>query len=174
MSWRRELAELGKRGIDIAGSVVLLGATGPALGAAMIAVRATMGSPVLFRQRRPGRDGVPFTLYKLRTMNVLPEAAQAHVADRLRVTRLGRLLRSSSVDELPELFNVLRGDMSLVGPRPLLLRYFPYYTDTERRRFDVRPGLTGWAQVHGRNPSPGKRSLTSTCGTLTTSPCGWT
>lgn len=109
------------------------------------AVRAVMGRPVLFRQQRPGRDGVPFDLVKFRTMSTAP----GNDADRL--TPLGRVLRSTSLDELPELWNVLRGDMSLVGPRPLLMRYLDLYSAHHARRHEVRPGLTGLAQVSGRN-----------------------
>jgi lipopolysaccharide/colanic/teichoic acid biosynthesis glycosyltransferase len=119
-----------------------------------LAIRREMGAPVLFRQQRPGRGGRPFTLYKFRTMNDHRDDQGKLLPDEQRVTRVGRLLRRSSLDELPELFNVLRGDMSLVGPRPLLQRYMPYYSPRERRRFELRPGITGWAQVHGRNHLP--------------------
>jgi len=114
-------------------------------------VRVKLGSPVLFRQQRPGLNGQPFTIYKFRTMT---EARAAHgelLPDAERLTKFGRFLRSTSLDELPELFNVLKGDMSLVGPRPLLMRYLDRYTPEQMRRHEMRPGVTGWAQVNGRN-----------------------
>ncbi len=144
-------ARWGKRCIDIGVSAVALVALAPvALGVAAY-VRATMGSPVLFRQIRPGRGAKPFSILKFRTMTDArgPEGDLLPDADRL--TRFGMLLRKSSLDELPQLLNVLRGHMSLVGPRPLLSRYEPAYTPRERTRSDVRPGITGWAQVNGRN-----------------------
>ena len=116
-----------------------------------IAVRVRLGSPVLFAQVRPGLHGRPFTLFKLRTMTNATDARGHLLPDAARLPPLGRWLRSTSVDELPELWNVLRGDMSLVGPRPLLLEYLPLYTPEQRRRHQVRPGITGWAQINGRN-----------------------
>jgi len=116
-----------------------------------VLVRWRLGAPVLFRQDRPGLDGTPFTLYKFRTMREVNDAAGRPLPDSSRLTRLGRFLRSTSLDELPELWNVIRGDMSLVGPRPLLTEYLPIYDERQRRRHEVRPGLTGWAQVNGRN-----------------------
>jgi len=114
-----------------------------------------MGLPVLFRQQRPGLGGRPFTLYKFRTMRQVQRAtgpgAPLVVTDAERLTRLGRVLRRASLDELPQLFNILKGDMSFVGPRPLLMEYLPLYTPEQARRHEVRPGLTGWAQVNGRN-----------------------
>jgi lipopolysaccharide/colanic/teichoic acid biosynthesis glycosyltransferase len=115
-----------------------------------LAVRLTLGSPVFFRQTRPGRDAKAFTLLKFRTMKVEPPGVEA-LPDGERLTPLGRFLRCASVDELPELINVLRGDMSLVGPRPLLMEYLPLYNPEQARRHEVRPGITGWAQVNGRN-----------------------
>lgn len=117
----------------------------------MAVIRVRLGSPVFFRQVRPGLGGEPFELIKFRTMTDARDPSGRLLPDAQRLTTLGRLLRATSVDELPELWNVLRGDMSLVGPRPLLMRYLPYYTERERVRHRVRPGLTGWAQLHGRN-----------------------
>lgn len=134
-----------KRVMDILASALLLVALSPILAGVAFAVLVTTGRPVLFAQLRPGRDGRPFRIYKFRTMRDGP------LPDRERITSLGRFLRASSLDELPELINVLAGQMSLVGPRPLLMEYMPYYTDRERLRHRVRPGMTGWAQVTGRN-----------------------
>ena len=123
----------------------------PALLALAVAVRATLGSPVLFVQERPGRWGRPFHLVKFRTMTDARDARGVLRPDAERLTRLGRFLRATSLDELPQLWNVLRGDLSLVGPRPLLMHYLPLYTREQARRHEVLPGLTGWAQVNGRN-----------------------
>lgn len=114
-------------------------------------IRSRFGNPVFFKQTRPGLGGAPFELVKFRTMTDERDAEGRLLPDAERLTPLGRFLRATSIDELPELWNVLRGDMSLVGPRPLLMRYLPYYTDREKKRHLVRPGLTGWAQLHGRN-----------------------
>lgn len=114
-------------------------------------IRVRLGGPVFFRQTRPGRGAVPFELIKFRTMTDARDANGVLLPDAQRLTAFGRILRATSLDELPELWNVLRGDMSLVGPRPLLMRYLPYYTEQEQKRHQVRPGLTGWAQLHGRN-----------------------
>jgi len=140
-----------KRLIDIVVASVCLIVAGPLMIVVAIGIRATMGSPVLFRQRRPGLNGRLFTVLKFRTMCVDPERERQSQFDAHRVTPLGRILRHSSLDELPQLFNVLRGDMSLVGPRPLLPEYLPYYSEREALRHTVRPGITGWAQVNGRN-----------------------
>lgn len=114
-------------------------------------VQIKIGAPVFFRQTRPGLHGQPFDMVKFRTMTDTRDAAGNLLPDAERLTRFGQFLRSTSLDELPELFNVLKGDMSLVGPRPLLMEYLPLYSDTQRRRHEVRPGITGWAQVNGRN-----------------------
>jgi len=116
-----------------------------------ILVRIFLGSPVLFRQTRPGYKAKSFTVYKFRTMTHTRDGQGNLLPDDLRSTRLGKFLRSSSLDELPELFNILRGEMSLVGPRPLLMEYLPLYSPEQMRRHDVHPGLSGWAQVNGRN-----------------------
>ncbi len=134
-----------KRFLDLALGLILAALCAPVLGLAALAVRLDLGPGVLFRQTRSGLRGRAFTLYKLRTMRHGPGP------DSERLTRLGRFLRASSLDELPELWNVLRGDMSLVGPRPLLPEYLGRYTPRQARRLEVRPGITGWAQVHGRN-----------------------
>jgi lipopolysaccharide/colanic/teichoic acid biosynthesis glycosyltransferase len=148
------LARLAKRAIDIAGSAAGLVALSPLLGSAAIAIAATMGRPVLFKHTRPGYKGRPFTLYKFRTMRPPRQGEGVYFrTDADRLTRLGRFLRATSIDELPELFNVLKGDMSLVGPRPLLTEYLAKYTAEQARRHDVPPGITGWAQVHGRQHS---------------------
>jgi len=141
----------GKRLLDILSAAILLVLLAPLLALVALLVRFRLGAPILFRQERPGWQGRLFTLYKFRTMTNRGDAAGNLLPDAERLTRFGRWLRSSSLDELPELVNVLRGDMSLVGPRPLLTEYLPRYTPAQMRRHEVKPGLTGWAQVNGRN-----------------------
>ena len=140
-----------KRVLDVGASCVGLVLTAPVMVVIALAIKTTSRGPVLFRQNRPGLHGVPFALHKFRTMSSRRDADGALLPDGERLTPLGRFLRRSSLDELPELVNVLRGQMSLVGPRPLLVEYLPLYTREQARRHDVRPGITGWAQVHGRN-----------------------
>lgn len=123
----------------------------PVMAVVAILVRCRMGAPVIFRQQRPGRDGQPFQMLKFRTMRDAIGSDGRPLADAERLTDLGRFLRSSSLDELPELWNVIKGEMSLVGPRPLLMEYLPLYDAEQARRHDVAPGVTGWAQVNGRN-----------------------
>lgn len=141
----------GKRGLDLAGAVTALILFLPLMLAVAVLVAWRMGRPVLYRQVRPGYQERPFGILKFRTMTSATDATGKLLPDRERLTRLGRFLRATSLDELPGLFNVLRGEMSLVGPRPLLKEYGPYYTEREKLRFTVRPGVTGWAQVNGRN-----------------------
>jgi sugar transferase EpsL len=140
-----------KRALDIVVALGGLVLAAPVLLLIALAVRVCLGAPVLFRQRRPGLGGQPFMLLKFRTMTDARAAAGELLPDDQRMTPLGRFLRRSSLDELPELINVLKGEMSLVGPRPLLMEYLPHYTPEQARRHEVRPGLTGWAAIHGRN-----------------------
>jgi lipopolysaccharide/colanic/teichoic acid biosynthesis glycosyltransferase len=148
---RTRVALAVKRAVDVLGAVCGLVVLSPVLGATALAILATDGRPVFFRHVRPGRLGRSFTLIKFRTMRPLREGERAYDREVRRVTPLGRFLRVTSLDELPELWNVLRGEMSLVGPRPLLVEYLEAYTPEEQRRHDVRPGITGWAAVNGRH-----------------------
>ncbi len=141
----------GKRLLDIVGATTALIATSPLQLTVAVIVRNRMGSPVLFKQQRPGIKGEPFTILKFRTMRSSEIQADVDQSDAMRLTPLGRWLRSTSLDELPELLNVLRGEMSLVGPRPLLMDYLDRYTPEQAQRHNMKPGITGWAQVNGRN-----------------------
>lgn len=140
-----------KRIFDILGAGIGLLLLFPVMIIVSLMIRRQMGSPVFFRQPRPGHDGKPFQMIKFRTMRDAVDANGNPLPDAERLTSLGRFLRSSSLDELPELWNVLKGDMSLVGPRPLLMEYLPLFAPEQARRHDVRPGITGWAQINGRN-----------------------
>jgi lipopolysaccharide/colanic/teichoic acid biosynthesis glycosyltransferase len=149
----------GKRCLDLALALLALMLLAPLILVLAVIVRWRLGTPVFFRQQRPGRRQQPFTLIKFRTMTDGHDASGILLPDTQRLTRFGRFLRATSLDELPELVNVLKGDMSLVGPRPLLMQYLPYFSAVERRRFAVRPGITGWAQVNGRNEVAWDRRL---------------
>jgi sugar transferase EpsL len=143
-----------KRSLDLCAALVALLLLWPVMALVALGVLRTMGTPVLFRQERPGRREQPFTMFKFRTMRNTTDSRGALLPAPQRITRFGLLLRKASLDELPQLINVVRGDMSFIGPRPLLMSYLPYYTERERRRHEVRPGITGLAQVSGRNTLP--------------------
>ena len=140
-----------KRFFDIVSSLLAIIILSPVLVITSIFVRTKLGSPVLFKQERPGKDEKIFTLMKFRTMTDERDENGELLPDEFRLTKFGQFLRSTSIDELPELFNILKGDMSVIGPRPLLVRYLPRYNEHQHRRHEVRPGLSGWAQVNGRN-----------------------
>ena len=140
-----------KRALDMILSGGALVVLSPVLLVTAVLVRTKLGRPVIFCQPRPGKDGKIFNLYKFRSMTDQRDQEGNLLPDEVRLTKFGKLLRSTSLDELPELWNILRGDMSIVGPRPLLVKYLPLYNEEQRHRHDVLPGLTGWAQVNGRN-----------------------
>ncbi|WP_116472440.1 sugar transferase [Zobellella maritima] len=140
-----------KRVFDMVVSLLALITLFPVFFIVCLAIKWNMGSPVLFKQLRPGKTGKPFEIVKFRTMREIVDAAGNPLPDKNRMTPLGSFLRSTSLDELPEFWNVLKGDMSLVGPRPLLMEYLPLYSERQSRRHEIRPGITGWAQVNGRN-----------------------
>jgi sugar transferase EpsL len=150
-NWQGIRSLIVKRAFDLFIAAALLLALGPVVAIIAILVRLKLGSPVLFRQQRPGLGGRPFMMIKFRTMLDATDRHGNPLSDAERLTGFGKVLRSTSLDELPELINILRGDMSLIGPRPLLMQYLPLYSPEQARRHEVRPGLTGWAQVNGRN-----------------------
>jgi lipopolysaccharide/colanic/teichoic acid biosynthesis glycosyltransferase len=152
-------SRFGKRWLDLVLACAGLLALLPVLALVSLQVRVKLGRPVLFRQQRPGRGGSLFELVKFRTMTEQHDEQGCRLPDEARLTPFGKLLRSSSLDELPELWNVVRGEMSLVGPRPLLPQYLMLYTPEQSRRHDVRPGITGWAQVNGRNRADWEQRL---------------
>lgn len=152
-----------KRLFDIAGSSIGLVILSPVLLVVAVVVRIKLGAPVIFSQERPGLHGRVFKIYKFRTMTYNKDDNGVLLPDEKRLTPLGKALRSASLDELPELWNILKGDMSIVGPRPLLVRYLPLYSEEQARRHDVRPGLTGYAQVNGRNAITWQEKFTLDC-----------
>jgi len=140
-----------KRLCDIAASTIGLMVLAPVIALVAFQISRKLGSPIFFRQVRPGKDGKPFQMVKFRTMRDVTNENGDLLPDSERITPFGNFLRNSSLDELPELWNVLKGDMSLIGPRPLLMEYLEYYSDDQARRMEIKPGVTGWAQVNGRN-----------------------
>ena len=140
-----------KRILDTISSLLAIIILSPLLAVTAVLVKTKLGSPVLFKQERPGKDEKIFTLIKFRTMTDERDENGELLPDEVRLTKFGKFLRSTSIDELPELFNILKGDMSVIGPRPLLVEYIPRYNEHQHRRHEVRPGLSGWAQVNGRN-----------------------
>jgi sugar transferase EpsL len=153
--WRLRVKQTFDRAAAAAGLVL----AAPVLGATAAVIRATMGSPVFFTQERPGLHGKPFRIVKFRTMRHATDRDGRLLPDAERLTAVGKLIRSTSLDELPQLWNVLRGELSLVGPRPLLMKYLPLYTPEQARRHDVLPGITGWSVIHERNAAPWPQKL---------------
>ena len=154
-----------KRILDFILSLIALIVLSPVLLVVAILVRIKLGSPIIFKQQRPGKDEKIFTLYKFRTMTDKKDENGNLLPDSERLTKFGKVLRSTSLDELPELVNILKGDMSIVGPRPLLVEYLPLYSEEQKHRHDVRPGLTGLAQVGGRNSLSWEEKLMMICST---------